>query len=146
VSVIDLCHRAGLDCQNMPFESLDFIYMPSRNPATEARYFSDTLGGELVFAIEAFGTRVAMVKVNADSPALLFAGHLDGERPILVYRVADLDAASAELRERDCEVSEPFGIPPGPCADVEAPGGHRLAIYEVTRPETLEHLAGRRDF
>jgi hypothetical protein len=120
--------------------------MPSLDPAAEARYFSETLGGELVFAIEAFGTRVAMVKLIEGSPALLFAGHLEGERPILVYRVADLDAAAADLRQRGCQVSEQFGIPHGPCCEVEAPGGHRLAIYELTRPEAPEHLAGRRDF
>jgi hypothetical protein len=128
------------------FKSLDFIYMPSRDPATEARYFSESIGGELAFAIEAFGARVAMVEMSEGAPALLFADHLDGERPILVYRVADLDTAISELTERGCEVSEPFGIPPGPCAELEAPGGHRLAIYELTRPETLERLAGRRDF
>ena len=128
------------------FISLDFLYMPSRDPAAEARYFCETLGANLVFAIEAFGTRVAMVKLTDEAPALLFAGHLDGERPILVYRVADLEAASAELREAGCEVGEPFGIPHGPCAEITTPGGQRVAIYELTRPETLDHLAGRRDF
>ena len=120
--------------------------MPSRDPAAEASYFVETVGGELVFAIEAFGTRVAMVKLTDEAPALLFAGHLDGERPILVYRVADLEAAIAELRESGCDVSEPFWIPPGPCAEITTPGGHRLAIYELTRPETPARLAGRRDF
>ena len=120
--------------------------MPSRDPASEARYFSEAIGGELAFTIEAFGARVAMVELSEGSPALLFADHLDGERPILVYRVADLDAAITELKASGCEVSEPFGIPHGPCAEIEAPGGHRLAIYELTRPEAPEHLAGRRDF
>jgi hypothetical protein len=128
------------------FESLDFLYMPSRDPAAEARYFSEALGARVVFAIEAFGTRVAMVELTGDAPALLFAGHLDGERPILVYRVADLDAAITELTKRGCEVGTLFGIPHGPCAEIEAPGGHRLAIYELTRPEAPEHLAGRRDY
>jgi hypothetical protein len=128
------------------FDRLDFLYMPSRDPAAEASYFVETVDGELVFAIEAFGTRVAMVKLTDEAPALLFAGHLDGERPILVYRVADLDAAITELKASGCEVSEPFGIPHGPCAEIEAPGGHRVAIYELTRPEAPEHLAGRRDF
>ena len=128
------------------FISLDFLYMPSRDPAAEAGYFSQTLGAKLVFAIEAFDARVAMVELTEDSPALLFADHLDGERPILVYRVAELDAAVAELKERGCEVSTLFGIPHGPCAEITAPGGHRLAIYELTRPETSERLAGRRDF
>ncbi len=52
--------------------------MPSRDPAAEARYFSEALGAKLVFAIEAFGARVAMVELTEDAPALLFADHLDG--------------------------------------------------------------------
>jgi hypothetical protein len=28
----------------------------------------------------------------------------------------------------------------------DVPGGHRLAIYELTRPEVPERFAGRRDF
>ena len=87
-----------------------------------------------------------MITLAADSPALPFADHLEGERPITVFRVADLVAARSDLRNRGCQLSEPFGIPPGPCAEITAPGGHRLAIYELTRPETLECLAGRRDF
>jgi hypothetical protein len=128
------------------FESLDFIYMPSRDPAAEIRHFGDAIGAEIVFTIEAFGARVAMVSLGGESPRLLFADHLDGERPILVYRVADLDAARAELRDAGCDVSDEFGIPPGPCAEITAPGGHRLAIYELTRPEVPARLAGRRDF
>ena len=128
------------------FQSLDFVYMPSRDPAAELRFFSEALGAEVVFAIEAFDTRVAMIKLGEESPPLLLAGHLDGERPILVYRVPHLDAAIAELRDRGCDVTEPFGIPHGPCAEVTAPGGHRLAIYELTRPEARERLGGRRDF
>ena len=104
------------------------------------------LGGELVFAIEAMGTRVAMVRLAAAGPQVLLAGHLEGERPVLVYRVADLDAAIAELQERGWEPAARFGIPHGPCCAFTAPGGHRIAIYELTRPEVAEHLAGRRDF
>jgi hypothetical protein len=130
----------------LTFESLDFIYMPSRDPAGEIRHFNDAIGAEIVFTIEAFGARVGMVSLGADSPALLFADHLDGDRPILVYRVADLDAAIAELRGNGCDVGEEFGIPPGPCAEMTAPGGHRVAVYELTRPEVPERLAGRRDF
>jgi hypothetical protein len=28
----------------------------------------------------------------------------------------------------------------------EGPGGHRLAIYELTRPGVIETFAGRREF
>jgi hypothetical protein len=29
---------------------------------------------------------------------------------------------------------------------LDAPGGQRLAVYELTRPQADERLAGRRDF
>jgi hypothetical protein len=104
------------------------------------------LGAELAFAIEAMGTRVAMVRLASGPPDVLLAGHLEGERPVLVYRVADLDAAVAELRGRGWEDAPRFGIPHGPIVAFTAPGGHRLAIYELTRPEAAAHFAGRRDF
>jgi hypothetical protein len=128
------------------FERLDFLYMPSGDVAAEVAYFTGVLGAELVFAIEAMGTRVAMVRLAAGPPDVLLAGHLEGERPVLVYRVADLDRAMDELERRGWEREAPFGIPHGPCCAFTAPGGHRLAIYELTRPEVAEHFAGRRDF
>src|SRR4051812_8111901 len=79
----------------MGFEQLDFLYMPSVDVAGDAAHYVDCLGAALVFAIEAFGSRVAMVRL-APGPDVLFADHLTGERPILVYRVTDLDAAAAE--------------------------------------------------
>jgi hypothetical protein len=126
-------------------ESLDFIYMPSRDPAAELDWFERTLGAEVVFAIEAFGTRVAMLQ-PASGPAVLLAGHLEGERPILVFRVESLSQAADELKAAGADVSEEFGIPHGPIREIEAQGGHRLAIYELTRPEVPERFRGRRDY
>jgi hypothetical protein len=100
----------------------------------------------VTFAIEAFGTRVAMVELADGPPSLLLAEHLDGERPILVYRVADLERAMAELDERGWEPGERFGIPHGPGCAFRTPGGQRLAIYELTRPGAADRLTGRRDF
>jgi hypothetical protein len=93
------------------------------------------------------GTRVAMVRpARGDAPAVLFAGHLAGERPVLVYRVASLEAAIAELEARGWTRAPRFEIPQGPICAFTTPGGHRLAIYELTRPEVAERFAGRRDF
>jgi hypothetical protein len=129
-----------------PFDGLDFVYMPSADVAADVRHFTEVLGGELVFAIEAFGTRVAMVKMTEAPPAILLAGHLEGERPILVFRVADLERAVAAVEERGFEQGERFGIPHGPGCMLDAPGGQRLALYQLTRPQTAERLVGRRDF
>jgi hypothetical protein len=128
------------------FERLDFVYMPSRDVAAEVEHFTGILGARLVFAIEGAGARVAMLELADDPPALLLADHLEGERPILVYKVADLDAAMAELESRGWEPEPQFGIPHGPCCSFRTPGGVRLAIYELTRPGVAEHFAGRRDF
>jgi hypothetical protein len=128
------------------FDRLDFVYLPSRDVAADVLHFSHGLGAEVVFAIEAFGTRVAMVRLAPDPPPLLLAGHLDGDQPVLVYRVADLDLAIAQLRERDVEVAVRFEIPHGPGAELTNPGPQRIALYERRRPAADEWLAGRRDF
>ena len=128
------------------FDRLDFVYLPSRDVAADVKHFTRGLGGEVVFAIEAFGTRVAMVRLAADPPPLLFAGHLQGDQPILVYRVEHLDRAIAGLREREVEIGVDFEIPHGRGVEVTNPGPQRIALYERTRPEADERLAGRRDF
>ncbi|HEY2004912.1 MAG TPA: hypothetical protein VGG87_00615 [Solirubrobacteraceae bacterium] len=128
------------------FDRLDFVYLPSRDVAADVLHFAERLGAELVFAIEAFGTRVAMVRLEPDPPALLLAGHLEGDQPVLVYRVSDLEQAIAELGERGVEVGARFGIPHGPGAELRTPGPQRIALYQVTRPQAAQRLAGRRDF
>jgi hypothetical protein len=130
----------------MLFEQLDFVYMPSRDVAEDLRYFSDVLGARVIFAVEGMGTRVAMVEPADGAPRVLLAGHLGGERPVLVYRVADLERAIAELTKREWSGGHRLQIPHGPVCTFTAPGGHRLAIYQLTRPEAGEHFVGRRDF
>jgi hypothetical protein len=127
-------------------DGLDFIYLPSRDVAAEMKVFTDGLGGELVFAIEAFGTRVAMVRLTPTPPALLLAGHLAGDRPVLVHRVADLDRTVAELDDRGVAVAARFEIPHGPVAELTLPGPQRVALYQLTRPQVADRLEGRRDF
>ncbi len=128
------------------FESLDFVYAPSRDVAADLALYRDAFGAEVVFAIEAFGTRVAMIRLARSGPPLLLAGHLEGETPVLVYRVADFETGLAELADRGAEIEASFGIPHGPCATVHTPEGQRIAVYELTRPEADERLAGRADF
>jgi hypothetical protein len=120
--------------------------MPSDDVAADVGHFTARLGAELIFAIEAFDARVAMLALSDGPPAILLADHLEGERPVLVFRVRDLDAAIGELEGRGWHTGPRFGIPHGPCCSLEMPGGQRLAIYERTRPEADAHLSGRRDF
>jgi hypothetical protein len=130
----------------MLFERLDFIYSPCRDVVAELRYFTDVLGASPVFAIDGMGTRVAMLELGAAPPHLLLADHLEGDRPVLVYRVADLPAAMQELTSRGWQRGKSLEIPQGPICSFVTPGGHRLAIYQLTRPQVIEQFAGRRDF
>ena len=129
-----------------PFGSLDFLYVPSRGVAEDLRWFEEVLGGRVVFAIDSMGTRVAAVELSQDPPLVLLTDHLEGERPILVYRVPDLDAALQSLEGRGWRREHRFEIPHGPICSFDAPSGHRVALYQLTRPEVAGHLAGRRDF
>ena len=128
------------------FGQLDFLYTPSADVVADTRYFSEVLGAEVVFAIEAMGTKVAMVRLSGEGPAILLTDHLDGDRPILVYRVESLADAVAALEGRGWPRGRLLELPPGPACSFETPGGHRLAVYELSRPVVLESFAGRRDF
>ena len=128
------------------FLSLDFLYVPARDFEASVRYYTEQLGGELVWKIHAFGAWVAAVRLSPTGPLVLLADHLHGESPILIYRVQNLEAAMAALRARGWVAeSGPFGIPHGPCCTFRDPTGTRLAIYENQRPEVDREFAGRFD-
>ena len=129
-----------------PFERLDFLYVPSRDVAADRDTFVNVLGGRLLFAVESMGTRIAGVELTDGPPMVLLTDHLEGDRPVLVYRVPDLDAALRELETRGWERAATFEIPQGPCCSFVTPRGHRIALYQLTRPEAAGHFAGRRDF
>jgi hypothetical protein len=126
--------------------SLDYVYTPSRDVPADAAWLTDVLGGRLVFAIEAMGARVAMVELTDGPPAIVLNDHVEGDRPILVYRVEDLAAARQDLESRGWRAGHSLEIPQGPVTTFESPGGQRLAIYELARPGVIESFAGRRDF
>jgi hypothetical protein len=132
--------------QITPFQQLDFVYTPSTNVAADLGYFSEVLGGRVVFAVEAMGARVAAIQFTEGPPLVLLADHVEGDRPILVYRVADLGAALVELVARGWVRQHSLEIPQGPCCSFRTPGGHRIALYQLTRPELASHFEGRRDF
>jgi hypothetical protein len=126
--------------------SLDFVYTPSADVAAELAAFEDVLGARVRFAIDGMGARVAAVELAEGSPLILLADHLEGERPVLVFRVDDLARSLEMLEARGWQRERSFEIPQGPCCAFTTPGGHRLALYQLTRPEAAEHFEGRRDF
>src|SRR5262249_15824855 len=123
-------------------ESFDFLYMPSTDVAPDLGFYPDGLGAEVLFPIQAFRTRVAPGRLTEGGPRLLVAGHMEGEAPVILHRVDDLEATVAELRERGATVGAEFGFPHGEAVQLRTPGGQRLAFYELTRPEADERLGG----
>ncbi len=135
--------RAG---EPPPFLELDFIYTPSADVAVDMAYCTDVLGGRIVFAVEGMGARVAAIELTTGPPLILLTDHVEGERPILVYRVEDLEATLTRQEDAGWVRERSFEIPHGPCCSFRTPGGHRLALYQLTRPEAATHFDGRRDF
>jgi hypothetical protein len=41
--------------RSVPFEKLDFLYVPSRDVAEDLAFFGEVLGGQVVFAIDPMG-------------------------------------------------------------------------------------------
>jgi len=129
-----------------PFGRLDYLYTPSDDVARDAKFFTEVLGGKLSFAVEGMGARVAMIELTDGPPHVLLTDHLDGDRPIYVYSVDDLKKATSALRKRGVKGERQLEIPMGPCSSFVLPGGHRIALYEASRPFVLEHFLGRHDF
>jgi UDP:flavonoid glycosyltransferase YjiC (YdhE family) len=129
-----------------PFASLDFVYHPSHDVKRDLAYFTDVLGGRLRFAVEGICARVAAIELAPPPPLLLLADHVEGETPILVYRVGTLRAAMTRLERQGWQREQTFEIPHGPICSFRTPGGLRIAVYELTRPGAADHFEGRRDF
>jgi len=127
-------------------EELEFIYLPSADVASELERYVSQLDAEVVWAIERFGTRVAMLRLTGDGPKLLLAQHLHGDQPVLLYRVPDLAEAETELLDRGATVGERFEFPDGEAVEIDLAGPQRIAIYQRTRPERAASIIGRRDF
>ena len=130
----------------MAFKSLDFVYHPSRDVARDMAYFVDVLGGRLRFAVEGMGARVAAIELAPPPPLLLLADHVEGETPVLVFRVPDLQTKIVALVKRGWKKQATFEIPHGPICSFKTPGGQRIAIYQLTRPGAAASFDGRRDF
>src|SRR6202011_4884240 len=128
------------------FESLDFVSHPSRDLKRDVAYFTDVLGGRLRFAVAGMGAQVAAVELAPPPPLLLLADHVKGGTPILVYRVPNLPKALASLAKHGWAEEATFEIPHGPICSFRAPGGQRIAVYQLTRPGAAATFEGRRDF
>jgi hypothetical protein len=92
------------------------------------------------------GARVAMIELTGGPPHILLTDHLEGDRAIYIYRVENLARAAAALKKRGLKKEHRLEIPMGPCSSFTTPAGHRIALYEASRPDVLKHFLGRTDF
>ena len=127
------------------FESLDFVYVPTVDVDDGVQRYVEQLGAALLWKVRAMGTVVACLRLSRDGPAILLSEHLEGEAPILVYRVDDYASAVEALRRAGIGEVRELEIPHGPCASFRVADGQPLAIYELTRPHAERHFAGRID-
>jgi hypothetical protein len=127
------------------FESLDFIYVPTGDVDAAAAHHVGALGAEPLWTVRAMDTMVAALRVSSIGPQILLSGHLEGDRPVLVYRVADYQQTLHSLRDRGLTDIRELEIPHGPCAAFGLDGGQRYAVYELTRTHADDHFAGRFD-
>ena len=106
-------------------ETLDFLYTPSRDVPGDMADFVEILGARVVFAIDDGGIQAALLELSDGPPRILLTSHVEGDRPIHVYRVDDYEATVAALEERGWKPSRTLEIPQGPCASFRSAGGHR---------------------
>jgi hypothetical protein len=130
----------------MSDRTLAFVYLPSHDVAADVAWARDGLGARPIFAIDAMGTRVAMVELGEGSPRVLFADHLGDASGLLVYRVGDLAAEAATMADRGWGSEASLELPMGPCRTFRSPGGTRVAFFQEVRPEVIDSFRDRFDF
>ena len=128
------------------FESLDYLYWAAPEFEVSVTFYTQTLGGELLWRVRDGETWVAAVRLTDSGPPVLLANHLGSGRGLLVYRVRSLEATRRDLAARGwSSEEEPFELPQGPCLVLQDPAGQRLAVYERVRPDADRHFIGRFD-
>jgi predicted enzyme related to lactoylglutathione lyase len=130
----------------MMFKSLDFLYVPAPDIESSVQYYTQVLGGELLWKIHAYGVWVACIELsNAENPYVLLADHIHKNDVMLVYQVENLDNAIMQLKSKGWKEENRIEIPPGPCCTFRDPAGNALVIYENVRPHIMEEFRGKID-
>ena len=129
-----------------PFLSLDYLYLAAPAIDDAIRFYTQGLGGTLLWRIRQGASTVAAVRLTAPDPLVLLADHLAVGHGLPVYRVRSLSELRARLAPQGwSSEGEPFELPPGPCIVLRDPGQQRLAAYERVRPQVEAHFEGRFD-
>jgi len=64
-----------------------------------------------------------MLRLTEGPPHVLLTDHLEGDRPIFIYRVADLDTALSDLKARGWKKAQTLEIRWAPAARSKLQGG-----------------------
>jgi hypothetical protein len=130
----------------MMFKSLDFLYIPAPDIESSVHYYTQVLGGELLWKIHAYGVWVACIRLSeADKPYVLLADHIHRNDVMLVYQVENLDNVVKQLELKGWKEENRIEIPPGPCCTFRDPSGNALVIYENVRPHIMDEFRGKID-
>jgi predicted enzyme related to lactoylglutathione lyase len=135
-------------CTNilLMFKSLDFLYVPAPDIESSVQFYTQVLGGELVWKIHAFGVWVACIALSkAGKPYVLLADHIGKNDVMLIYQVENLEDSIALLKSKGMKEEKKIEIPPGPCCTFRDPAGNALVIYENKRPNVMEEFKGKID-
>lgn len=127
-------------------KSLDFLYVPAPDIESSVKYYTQVLGGELLWKIHAYGVWVACVALSKnEKPYVLLADHIQKNDVMLLYKVENLDDAIAHLKSKGWKEENRIEIPPGPCCTFRDLAGNALVIYENKRPYIMQEFKGKID-
>jgi hypothetical protein len=128
------------------FKSLDFMYVPAPDIEASVKYYTQVLGGELLWKIHAYGVWVACIELSEQkNPYILLADHIERKDMMMIYQVDNLETATADLRAKGWIEEKTIEIPPGPCSTFRDPAGNALVIYENKRPSVMKEFRGKID-
>ncbi|HEX6562561.1 MAG TPA: VOC family protein [Nitrososphaera sp.] len=131
----------------MMLKSLDFLYVPAPDIESSVRYYTQVLGGELLWKIHAYGVWVACIDLlkGEKKPYVLLADHIKRNDVMLIYQVENLENAARQLKSRGWKEESRIEIPPGPCCTFRDPAGNALVMYENKRPYIMQEFRGKID-
>lgn len=128
------------------FKSLDFLYVPAPDIEASVKYYTQVLGGELLWKIHAYGVWVACIALSEDErPYFLLADHIKKNDVMPIYQVDNLENTVAELGTKGWKEESRIDIPPGPCCTFRDSAGNALVIYENKRPFVMQEFKGKID-
>lgn len=120
----------------LPFLTVEYLYMGSKDYDRDLTYYTDVLGAQEVWKFDRFGSRITAFSLSA-GPLILLADHREGPSCQPVFRVSDLVSCARDLGARGWKpVAGPFGTPNGEAYSFEDPSGNRFAILQIDETST----------